>query len=185
MDNFHEEIVVRHKRGLYSFLYALCWVFMVIFALLALNGLTGAMNILSGQIDSTVIISIVFLVVFGGGTFLLWRHKDELRCEYDYTFTNGDLDIAKVLNNTRRKALTSLSMRNVEACGAINHASFQRYLTMRDIKKYNWFLNRESNLYYFYFTKNSVKYLIIVELSDEMIAMVRSHNYLNFGVWQG
>ena len=51
------------------------------------------------------------------------------------------------------------------------------------MKKHNWFLNREAKLYYFFFTKNSVKHLIIVELSDEMIKMCRQ--YLNYGIWQG
>ena len=182
MDNFREEIVIRHKQGAYSFLYGLAWAGLILSGGLALFGLQGAMQILAGEFD---LISIGILVVFGGLTYLIWRNKDELKCEYDYTFTNGDLDIAKVLNNSRRKPLTSLSMRNVESCGAVAHQSFQRFITMQGVKKYNWFLNREAKLYYFYFTKNSTKYIIIVELSDEMITMVRSHNYLNFGVWQG
>lgn len=183
MDNFREEVVVRRKPGLYTLLYYLSWVFMVIAALIAVMSINGVLSGLStGEFD---FFSLILLVVFGGSAFLLWRNKDTLRLEYEYSFTNGDLDVAKVLNNSRRKYLTSLPMKNVEACGDVTHQSFQRYLSMREVKKHNWFLNRDAKLYYFYFTKNAVKHLIIVELSDEMINLVKARGYLNFGVWQG
>lgn len=183
MDNFREEIAVRRSSGLYTFAYYISWIVMVFAAIVAVSTLMGIVNYIAvGQFN---VMDIVMLALSGGVAFLLWRNKDELRCEYEYSFTNGDLDVAKVLNNSRRKYLTSLPMKNVEACGPVTHQSFQRYLSMKDVKKHNWFLNRDAKLYYFYFTKNSVKHLIVVELSDEMVAMIRSHNYLNFGVWQG
>lgn len=185
MDNFREEVVVRQKRGLYTMLYLLSWAALVISGLIALMGLMGVMQFFSAPSEGFDFMSLILLVAFGGTAFLLWRNKDELRAEYEYAFTNGDLDISKVLNNTRRKYLTSLPMKSVEACGPVTHQSFQRYLSMKDVKKHNWFLNREAKLYYFYFTKNGVKHLVVAELSDEMVQMVRSHNYLNFGVWQG
>ncbi len=182
IDNFREEVAVRQKRGLYSFMYYLSWVMLVVSGLVALIGLSGVMSFFtSGQFD---LMSLIMMVLFGGAAFLLWKNKDELRTEYEYSFTNGDLDIAKVLNNTRRKYLTSLPMKNVEACGPVTASSFQRYVTMQGVKKHNWFLNREAKLYFFYFTKSNVKHLVVCELSDEMIALIKSHNYLNFGVWQ-
>ena len=54
---------------------------------------------------------------------------------------------------------------------------------MKDVKKHNWFLNRESNLCYFYFVKNSVKHMIVIEPSDEMVEMAKP--YMNYGVWHG
>ena len=52
------------------------------------------------------------------------------------------------------------------------------------MKKHNWFLNRDNNLVYFFFNKNNVKHLVVLEPSDEMLEMIKSRNYLNFGVWQ-
>ena len=183
LDNFREEVVVRHKRGVYTLMYYLSWVLIVVFGLIALVGLMNIMNFFTtGEFN---LLSVIMLVGFGGVAFLLWRNKDEMRAEYEYAFTNGDLDIAKVLNNSRRKYLTSLPMKTVEAAGPVTDGSFQRYVTMKDVKKHNWFLNREAKLYYFYFTKSNVKHLVIAELSDEMIQMIRARNYLNFGVWNG
>ena len=183
MDKFREESVMRQKQGAYTLLYYLSWVLLVVCGILAVSGLSGVMNFFAtGQFD---VISLGVALLFGGAAYLLWRNKDELRAEYDYSFTNGDLDIAKVLNNSRRRYLTCLPIRTVEACGPVSASSFQRYITMPNVKKHNWFLNRECKLYYFYFTKNNVKHLIIAELSDEMIELIRSGSYLNFGVWQG
>ena len=39
----------------------------------------------------------------------------------------------------------------------------------------NWFLNREAELYFFYFTKDQDKKMIILEPSDEMVAMIREY----------
>ncbi|HIU46088.1 MAG TPA: hypothetical protein IAC59_02390 [Candidatus Fimadaptatus faecigallinarum] len=177
LDNFKEEVIVKRNKGFNSLMYGLCWVFMVLFGLYALINLSALMN---GQFDLFVIIS---FVLFGGLTYLIWRYKDNYRTEYEYTFTNGDLDVSKVLGNTRRKYLTSLPMKNVESAGRVTDQSFQRYITMKDVKKHNWFLNRDNNLCYFYFVKNSVKHIIVVEPSDEMVEMAKP--YLNYGVWHG
>jgi hypothetical protein len=186
LDNFREEVAARHKQGTYSFLYFLCWLFLSISGLIGLIGFWGTFNSLANLFNGGTFdfMSLILLVVFGGCAWLLWRNKDELRVEYEYTFTNGDLDVSKVLNNSRRKYLTNMPVKTVEACGPVNTPTFQRYLSMRDVKKHNWFVNRDAKLYYFYFTKNSVKHMIMLELSDEMNALIRKPNYMNYGIWQ-
>lgn len=183
LDNFKEEVIVKRNRGLNSLMYGISWVFIVIFGLYALLNFSAIMNGSLFTEGGFNWISLVITVVFGGLAYLLWRYKDNYRTEYEYTFTNGDLDVSKVLGNSRRKYLTSLPMKNVESAGRVTDPSFQRYATMKDVKKHNWFLNRESNLCYFYFVKNSVKHVIVIEPSDEMVEMAKP--YLNYGVWHG
>lgn len=188
MDNFREEIVVRRQNGLYTLAYYFSWVALVFCGIIAMFGLSTTLSAI-GTIGSEQpigwIFPVVLLVVFGGLAFLIWRNKDNLRVEYEYTLTNDDLDVAKVLNNSKRRYLTALSLKNVEACGEITeeNQNFKRYLSMKDVKKHNWFLNRDSRLYYFYFTKSSVKHLIILELSDQMAELIRKSPGLGFGVW--
>jgi hypothetical protein len=166
---------------MYNFLYMLAWVAMVLFALMAMIGLSGVMAMMSTGFSLGPVIT---LVVFGGLAFLIFRYKDELKSEYEYVFTNGDLDVSKVLNNSRRRYLTSLTMKSVEAAGPVNGGGFQRYVTMPGIKKHNWFLNRDAHLYFFYFVKNGVKHLMVVELTGEMVDLVKKPNYMNYGIWQ-
>ncbi|MGI6174035.1 MAG: DUF6106 family protein [Christensenellales bacterium] len=187
MDNFREEVAFRRKQGTYTALYYLSWAmigFCGIVALISFFNVYSSLTLLFSGQGSFNFISLIFLVLFGGSAFLLWRSKDELRVEYEYTFTNGELDVSKVLNNVRRKYLTNMPVKIVESCGPVNTPAFQRLLSMKDVKKHNWFANRDAKLYYFYFTKNSVKHMIIVELSDEMIELVRKPNYMNYGIWQ-
>ena len=176
LDNFHEEVVQKRNRAASTLLYGLAWVGVVLFGLVALMGISSLMN---GQFS---VPSIVIMVISGGVAFLIWRYKDELRAEYDYTFTNGEFEAARVLGNARRRYLTSLSVKTVEAAGLVSHNSFQRYLSMKDVKKHNWFLNRDAELLFMFFSKKGVKHLIIVEPSDEMVVMIKK--YLPFSVWQ-
>ena len=110
MDDFLEIIAVRRRQGLYPALYYMCGMFILLCALMAAISLTGivGMNPETGGVVFSWQ-SLLLTVVFGGGAFLLWRGSDNCRVEYDYTFTNGNLDVSRVLNNKRRRYLTAYS----------------------------------------------------------------------------
>ena len=184
MDDFLEIVAFRRKQGLYTLLYIVCWVFVVLFALIAAFSLASiiGVNQETGGIAFNWM-NLIMTVLFGGGAFLLWRGSDTCRVEYDYTFTNGTLDVSRVLNNKRRKYLTALEMKNVIRCGPAAGPAFQKTLKEKDMKVHNWFVNRDANLYFFYFQKNNVKHVIVLELNQEMVDMIRSKSYLQKGVW--
>lgn len=167
MDNFMEEIVVPRRRGLQSVLYMLSWVFIVLFGFVAMVYLQS--TIMSMNFD---LIGIAIFAVTAGIAVLLYLRKDRLRTEYEYTFTNGELDFARVYSNKKRKELGSMRVRNVEACGWVAHANFQRYVSMPGVRKDNWFLNRDAHLFYFYFVKDANKRLIIMEPSEQMAKLI-------------
>ena len=174
MDDFLEIVAFRKRQGLFTLLYFVSWFFIIAFAIVAAFGLSNIirMNPETGGIMFSWQ-SLLLTVAFGGGAFGLWRLSDSCRVEYDYTFTNGNLDVSRVLNNKRRKYLTALEMKDVIRCGPAAGPAFVKTLNEPGIKRHNWFVNREANLYYFY----------ILELTDEMVAMIRSKNYLPKGVW--
>ena len=76
-----------------------------------------------------------------------------------------------------------MNVQNVSACGHVAHESFQKFLAMKDVARKNWFLNRDGNLFYFYYVKENSKHMIIIEPSEEMVEMIR--RYLAAGVYQG
>ena len=175
MDHFLEEVVVKHKNTLNRILYYFSWVIMIFAALVAsmtLSSLTMQFNWFS----------VVVILLSAGIAVYTWFFHDRLLTEYEYTFTNGALDFAEVYNNKKRKSLGSLNVRNVEAFGKVSSSSFQRYLNTPGIKRMNWFLNREAELYYFYFTKESDKKMIILEPSEEMVGYIRQ--YLPHGAYR-
>ena len=179
-DHFLEEVVIKHKNGLNRALYMISWVMIVatgILALLSFSAVTS--GITTGRFSW---MDLVMLVVCGGICAYTFFFHDKILTEYEYTFTNGALDFAEVYNNKKRKSLGSLNVRNVEAFGKVNSNSFQRYISMPGIKRMNWFLNREAELYYFYYAKDQSKNIIILEPSEEMTDMIRK--YLPRGAWQ-
>ena len=175
MDHFLEEVVVKRKNGLNKAIYYFSWVVMVFAALIA----SMTLGTLSSDFNW---FSVIVIALSAGIAVYTWLFHDKLLTEYEYTFTNGSLDFAEVYNNKKRKSLGSLNVRNVEAFGKVNSSSFQRYLNMPDVKRMNWFLNREAELYYFYFTKETARKMIILEPSEEMVDYIRK--YLPNGAWR-
>ena len=154
MDHFLEEVVVKHKNGLNRALYYFSWIIIVFSAIIA----SMTLGTLSTNFSW---FSVILIVITGGVAVYTYFFHDKLLTEYEYTFTNG--------------ALGSLNVRNVEAFGKVSSSTFQRYLNMPGIKRMNWFLNREAELYYFYFTKDSDKKMIILEPSEEMVDYIRKY----------
>lgn len=184
MDDFLEIIAVRRKQGFYTAMYYACWLLIIVFALTAAFSLSGVVG-MDQQSGSVVFVwqNLVLALVFGGLAFLLWRGSDNCRVEYDYTFTNGNLDVSRVLNNKRRRYLTALDMKDVIRCGPAAGPAFARTLNEPGIKRHNWFVNREANLYFFYFKRKEAKHVIVLELTQEMVDMIRSRNYLPRDAW--
>ena len=176
MDNFKEDIVVSRNSVLPNVLYVLCWVFLVLFALYALL----LLQVIFFAFDLP---TLLLMLMSAAAAVLLFFIKDNFKIEYEYTFTNGSLDFAKVMHGAKRKELGSMNVANVSACGHVAHDSFRRYLNMRDVQKRNWFLNRDGNLFYFYYVKENRKNMIVIEPSEEMVEMIR--NYVPAGVYQG
>ena len=175
MDRFMEQVVVKKQRGLNEVLYVLAMISMVLFALLGMMYLQMLFYAFSVPQLVVTLINIGIAVV-------LFLFRDRLRTDYEYTFTNGDMDFAMVFNNRKRKSLGSLKVTRVDAFGPVNGSSFQRYVSMPGIKRNNWFLNRGSELYYCYFQKENNKRIIIFEPNEEMVSYIKQ--YLPRGAWQ-
>ena len=175
MDHFLEEIVVRRKKALYEGAYYLSNIIMVIAALIGFW-------MLSNLMASFSIIALIIAVVFGGGAALLFLYRDRLRTDFEYTFTNGELDFAQVFNNKKRKNLGTMRVRNVEAFGPVTSNNFRKLINMPGIKRKNWFLNRDANLYYFYYQKEQARTIIVMEPTDDMVSIIKK--YLPHGVYQ-
>lgn len=189
MSRSHEETARRQNQVPGMIFTGFSWVVFFLSALIAFTTLQGLITSIAenGFNATAVLVNVAIVAVFAGLAYLCWRNKDRMRIEYDYTFTpitggTADLDIAQVMGNSRRRLMTSLSLKTVESAGPVDAPAFQRYLGMKEVKKHNWFVNREAKLYYFYFVKNEAKHLVVVELRDEMLDYVLP--YLGMGVWQ-
>ena len=177
MDNFLEEIATRRNRGMETAIYFLSNILMVVCAIFAFMLLMMLSSVISsGESFVTIFITYILpLLASGGAAALLFFRRDRLRTEYEYTFTNGTMDFAQVFNNKKRKNLGTMNVKNVEAMGLVNSGSFRRYLNMQGVKVSNWFVNRDAQLFYFYFSKEGAKRMIVIEVSDEMLGLLKKY----------
>lgn len=183
MDQFLEEVVTKQKKGVQGLMIAFASVVMVVSAIVAVFYMNMVISaVFSVGFTTDLIVPVLIFLLSVGLAILLYLRRDRLRTEYEYTFTNGVLDFAQVFNNKHRKALGTMNLKNVEACGLVSSGSFRRYINMPNLKRNNWFLNREAELMYLYFTKNDQKRIIVIEPSEQMIQYIKGA--LSQGVWQ-
>ena len=172
-DQFLEEVATKRNQGLQTVVYWLATVIMVVslfWAVIYFNGIIRVVAETGFSVD--IIYPAVIMLVTGGIAVLLFLKRDAIKTEYEYAFTNGILDFAQIFNNKKRKALGTMNLKNIEACGKVASGSFNRYVSMPGIKRINWFVNREADLFYLYFTKDSQKKIIIIEPSEEMQKLI-------------
>ena len=102
----------------------------------------------------------------------MFLFKDRIRTEYEYTFTNGVMDFAQVFNNRKRKALGTMNIRNVEACGMVNSGSFNRYLNTPGVTPQLVF-EPGCGLVLFLLCQGQQKSLLIIEPSETMLGLIK------------
>ena len=90
--------------------------------------------------------------------------------------------LAAACGGDMRKALGSLNVAKVDAFGKVASGSFHRHVSAPGVKQLRWFLNRDAELYYFAFSKDGKKSLIVFEPSKAMVDNIR--HYLPFGAYQ-
>lgn len=96
MDNFYEQLVTTQKTTKYKIANGATYVFGVL-AFLSLGG--G--NFLMGLVVLAIAIGLFFL-------------KRNLYIEYEYGFTNGEIDVDKIFEMTRRKRVLTFTVKDVE-----------------------------------------------------------------------
>lgn len=175
MDHFLEEIVVRRRRALPEMLFYLSGAVMVLFAIVGFWMLTNLLSAFS-------LPALAITAFLCGVAVLIYLYRDRLRTEFEYTFTNGDLDFASVFNNQKRKNLGTMRVKNVESFGPVDSNAFRKLINMPGVKRRNWFLNRDAALYYFYYQKDQSRTIIVLEPTRDMVEMIRK--YLPHGVYQ-
>ncbi|MBR3765333.1 MAG: hypothetical protein IKK57_12390 [Clostridia bacterium] len=176
MDRFLEEVVTKHDRRMDEIMY---WVSLVV---MVFCGFLALMQFAMLGMSQNLLLDIVVMVAMAGLAVYTYFYRDKLRTEYEYTFTNGSLDFAMVYNNKRRKNLGALNVAKVDAFGKVSSGSFHRHTSAPDVKHMRWFLNRGAELYYFAYSKEGKKSVIVFEPSEEMVGMIK--HYLPRGVYQ-
>ena len=96
MDNFHEQLVTTTKNSTYKLFNRMMYAF-------------GALTLI--LLGSVQIIPAICLIAITLGIFL---YKRNLFVEFEYAFTNGEVDVDKILNMKKRKRILTFNVKDIE-----------------------------------------------------------------------
>lgn len=172
IENIYEQSIVSPDNGKTQVKYFSFGALSIIFFMLAVMGVFG----FSGK-DGINWLSLLFIV---GGILLgiyFWRKKDEAYLEYEYAYTCGDLEIAKIINAKRRKTLCKFECSTIEVFGKTTASNYNRYRAMPNCKKlYATFDKKPNdNIYYAFYNGKRGKVLLHFEPDEELLKYIKKH----------
>jgi hypothetical protein len=154
-DVFKEQIIQRKKRLKDTILRILMIVGAAVIFFLALTNLPG-FGVIIG-----------FAAMFGA-----WYGMSFLNVEYEYVFTNGDLDIDAIYNRARRKRLFSGHVNNIEImCHAEDKIHIGEFTCAEVTLDYSSGEPGE-NTYIFLMLHNGKRTKFIIEPNEKMIKAI-------------
>lgn len=141
MDNFYEQLVATHKTGIYKLMNVCVYFF-------------GVIAIIFLALIPVFIVSLSIAVACYFG-------KKKLYTEYEYAFTNGEIDIDKIVEMKKRKRVLSFQIREVEL------------LAPEDSYYVKDFTNKPSNIVSFYPKTNDKKIYVAMITGGNQRTMLR------------
>lgn len=115
MDKFHEQLITTKKSTIYSALNAGFYICAVI-ALLLLSNVMNNFNVMF----------IIGFAIFAGLTVLCFYLRDKKYTEYEYTFTNGNLQVDVIYNMKKRKVVLDADVTSFEEFGKTSEMRLSR-----------------------------------------------------------
>ncbi|WP_040210283.1 hypothetical protein [Clostridium polynesiense] len=109
MDNFKEQLVTVENKTAYK----ISTIFMYVFAVMAFLFF--------------VIQNLIFGIIFALAAGFLFYFKRYLYTEFEYSITNGEIDIDKILEMKSRKRIISFNMKDVELLAPIDSDIYKGY----------------------------------------------------------
>ncbi len=150
MDIFIEHMVKKRKTAKDYLKVVLC--------ILSIVGMLGLM-VLSLAINY---IGLILFVVCGIVIYIIGRVASSINTEYEYAFTNGALDVDKIIAAKRRRRMASLNARSIEIMASVDSDRIDPYLNDRSIKrKYACTHIYDNGVYFVIYADDKNKYMLL------------------------
>lgn len=119
-------------------------------------------------------IGMIVFLIFVGVLYYTWYIVSGLNLEYEYIFTNGEMDVDKISNKRKRKRMTTIKMSRVESLTEFDPTSFVKiryehvYSAVSSMKAANiWFME--------YSNREGEKCCLIFTPSEKMLEAIRQY----------
>jgi hypothetical protein len=124
MEVFIEHLVKKQSTAKDALLRVLIVVAAVILAIVGFLVIAGIQ-----------VISFLSLFVAVGVIYGAWILLKQFNVEYEYILTNADLDVDKIVSQSRRKRLTTVNLKNIEIMAPIKESYRREYESQSIAKK--------------------------------------------------
>ena len=137
-DDLHKRLSMKVKKDVFyemsvnnptSSANAIYAIYMV---LCVICGICSFLVLLSGGIMDPILL--ILAVIAGFLCAMFSSLAQRVRVEYDYTLTNGTLDIARITNEKKRKKIVSLDVTAILEMRSITDEGFQVYFEDKEVK---------------------------------------------------
>lgn len=150
MDIF-TECMVKKKKGTIDYLKVVLCILIIITVLMAMP-----------FVSQVKYVGIILFMVCAGVIYLLYNIIISINLEYEYIFTNGAMDVDKIIAARRRKRITSLNARSIEIMASVHSNEAGAYANDKSIKRYYACTSvDDSDTYFVIYSENDKKYMLI------------------------
>ncbi len=171
MDVFFEQIIKKKQNALQKFLkigFIVTAIILIVFVLFYAVLLMG-----SGNPKYSIVASLLLLACFGIGYLTRWYVK-RLYLEYEYSITNGDFDIDRIIGKAKRERIISTNCKDFEEFGVYDENTIKRFENREFDSKVIAANLAESPLYYAVVThKTAGSVLIVIQPNERILGALK------------
>ncbi len=166
MDIFVEQLV-KKKRGIKELMTVLA----SILGALAVLWIVPFAFVIPGIGFALFALCVIFI-------YLLYFLVTSINQEFEYSFTNGILDIDKIINMRKRKKMLEINVRKMEMMGRNTAAEFGKYMVDSNVKKVYACTHKDAeDLCFLVFPEESGKTIMLLFNPNEKITeAIRRYN---------
>lgn len=111
-----------------------------------------------------VMVIAVFALIYG-----LYYLITSLNLEYEYCFTNGALDVDKIVNLRKRQRMTELNAREIDLMAKRTSPSFEKYMNNSAFKKVYACADKNSDdVYFVIYNENGAQKMLLFSPNEQI-----------------
>lgn len=150
MDVFVEQLVTRKRQPLDYLKLLFCF------------AAAGIVIFLMFMFSALPYVGTLIFLAAAGVVYLIYNFSMTVNLEYEYCFTNGALDIDKIIAARRRKRMTEVNARDIEIMASTKNRAFGNYMSNNEIKKvYACSAVGDEGVFFVVYTKNGKKMMLL------------------------
>lgn len=114
------------------------------------------------------------ILIIALGFVLCTFSKDSTNVEYEYIFTNGDIDVAKVIAKKRRKNILSVGVDSIAKMDRGDSDKVKNDISLGKMKIKKYLGKDDPNPIAFYVGEGDNQYLLLLDLNDTCVDHMKS-----------